>query len=460
MSSTFAFCGVTLIDGLGGEPVAGATVLVKDGLFAEVLPFAMALPEGVEVIDAEGKYLLPGYMNGNVHLLDGIMMMGVGGVEYLARYEGSFVEVIEEGAQLTLRNGVTTVFDTWDALVPILAARDRINAGTSTGSRIFAAGNIVGMGGPFSPDFNFRARQSITATFANRLDALFEAGVGASLTLLQEAEVRAIFRDYIASGVDMVKVAISDHLAPTIGPGRTYLTFPESWVRWMAEETHAAGLPFLSHTISIPALEIAVAVDTDVLIHPTWTMNQIIADDLVGRIADRRIGVGVQPMTDEYGERLLAHGNLFGLLHCPGHVVNEEKFIRAGANLIVATDAGCTTHDVLDDLGTALQEDRPWTLGEDHFTWIKAQRRRGLSPMAAIQALTRNVAEAYDKLDHYGTVEQGKVADVVLLNSNPLQDSENLRDIAAVYKGGMKVDGETLPRRAIVTAPAGTPIPN
>ncbi|MDT2006472.1 hypothetical protein FXW78_20550 [Rhodococcus opacus] len=69
------------------------------------------------------QMVAPGYINGNIHLLDGIMMMGIGGVEYLSRYEGSFVKVIEEGAQLTLRNGVTTVFDTWDARNPVLEAR-------------------------------------------------------------------------------------------------------------------------------------------------------------------------------------------------------------------------------------------------------------------------------------------------------------------------------------------------
>ncbi|QSE88138.1 amidohydrolase family protein [Rhodococcus pseudokoreensis] len=460
--STFALSGATLIDGRGGSPLTERTVVVENGVITRIVPTSQYdASSGPEVLDVSGKWLLPGYINGNIHLLDGVMMMGVGGVEYLARYEGSFVKVIEEGAQLSLRNGVTTVFDTWDARDPVLEARDRINSGASQGSRIFAAGNIVGMGGPFSPDFNFNARQSISPTFANRIDALFSAGVGAELTLFQEKEVRARFRDYVQSGVDMVKVAISDHLTAHLDPVsmRTYHTFPEKWVRWMAEDTHAEGLPFLSHTLAVPALEIATDVEVDVMIHPTWTFNQVIPDELVRRIADRRIGVGIQPMTDDYSVKLLAHGNFWGALNSPEHQKNERNFIDAGANVMVATDAGCTSHDVLQDLGHDLWEDRPTTLGEDHFTWVKALQGRGLNAMGAIQALTHNVAEAYGKLDRIGTVEVGKVADLVLLNSDPLADTENLRDIAAIYKEGVAVDRSALPTQQIVTAPTGTPIP-
>ena len=463
MHDSFALVGVTLIDGRGGPAAENMTVVVESGRISRIVPAAQFDAEaGLRTIDAAGKWLLPGYINGNIHLLDGIMMMGVGGVEYLARYEGSYVKVIEEGAQLTLRNGVTTVFDTWDARDPVLEARNRINSGASVGSRIFAAGNIVGMGGPFSPDFNYNARQSISPTFANRIDDLFAAGVGADLTLLQEKEFRARFRDYIQSGVDMVKIAISDHLTAHLNPValRTYHTFPEKWVRMMEEDVHAAGLPLLSHTLAVPALELAAEIDVDVMIHPTWTFNQVIPEELVQMIATKRIGVGIQPITDDYSGRLLAHGNFFGAMNSAEHQKNERNFIESGANVMVATDAGCTSHDILADLGEDLHEDRPWTLGADHFTWVKALRTRGLSTMGAIQAMTHNVAEAYGKLDVIGTVEEGKLADLVLLNSDPLVDSENLSDIAAIFKEGVAVDRESLPSPEVVTAPTGTPIPS
>ena len=145
-----AVVGGTLIDGNGGAPLRDAVILMEGGRFRAVGRRAdMPVPAGASVIDVTGQYVLPGIMNGNVHLLDAIMMMGKGGAEYLARVEGRLHEVIEEAAQISLRGGCTTVFDTWNALAPVLKARDRINEGKAAGARIFAAGNIVGMGGPF-----------------------------------------------------------------------------------------------------------------------------------------------------------------------------------------------------------------------------------------------------------------------------------------------------------------------
>jgi len=155
--------GGTLIDGNGGPPRADSMIHVAQGRIRAVGRRGDGTPPGARVIEADGQYVLPGFMNGNVHLLDGIMMMGKGGVEYLARFEGRLHEVIEEAAQIALKGGCTTVFDTWNATVPVLKARDRINEGRAAGARIFAAGNIIGMGGPFSADFMMQARASTSA---------------------------------------------------------------------------------------------------------------------------------------------------------------------------------------------------------------------------------------------------------------------------------------------------------
>lgn len=180
-----AIVGGTLIDGNGGLPRAESVVVMENGRFTAVgRRGEVDIPPAAAIIDAGGQFVLPGLMNGNVHLLDAIMMMGKGGAEYLARFEGRLHEVIEEASQISLRGGCTTVFDTWNALVPVLKARDRINAGAAAGARIFAAGNIVGMGGPFSADYSMQSRQVISKTFADRMDTLFDAGVGRILSTL------------------------------------------------------------------------------------------------------------------------------------------------------------------------------------------------------------------------------------------------------------------------------------
>jgi imidazolonepropionase-like amidohydrolase len=174
-----AIVGGTLINGKGGAPLRDSVVTIDKGRFVAVgARKGSAAPEARKVIDASGKFVIPDYLNANVHLVDGVMLMGKGGVEYLARFEGRLHEVIEEAAQVALAGGITTVFGTWNPLEPVLYARDRIANGEVPGPRLFAAGNIVGMGGPFSADFMKQAREVTSKTFADRMDDLFAAGVG------------------------------------------------------------------------------------------------------------------------------------------------------------------------------------------------------------------------------------------------------------------------------------------
>ncbi len=78
---------------------------------------------------------------------------------------------------------------------------------------------------------------------------------------------------------------------------------------------------------------------------------------------------------------------------------------------------------------------------------------KGMKPMDALMAATRNVAAAYHKLDQLGTLEKGKIADLVILDADPLADLENVRKISMVMKEGRLVDREKLPLRNFLTGP-------
>lgn len=450
---TTAFTNVTLIDGRGGAPVCPATVVMEGDRFVAAGAAAqIQVPEGAQVVDGTGQWLLPGFVNGNVHLLDAWMfMVGPGTIEYLARWEGRYVEVIEEAAQLVLRNGVTTVFDTYNAIEPVLCARDRINAGTSQGARIFAAGTIVGMGGPFSADFHFAGRKTATQSFVNRIDAMFEAGVGHQLSLLPRNDVRAIVREYLSRGVDILKVAVSDHIFMTVGLDRSYQTFTRPVLDVIVDEGRAAGVPILTHSLSLEALDTSVDLGADVLIHANYTMGMPYPHELVDKIVASDSWAELQTVHDQHHRALEAAGSWASVLGSGAFSDNERMLIKADAKIIMGTDAGCPSVDHLNDLTPAEREDRPWTIGGDHFHWTQSMVEKGMSPLQAISAATLNVARSYCKDDRLGSVEPGRLADIVLLDADPLVDIRNLRSIKAVYKDGALVDREALPTVPLVT---------
>ncbi|WP_033291679.1 amidohydrolase family protein [Amycolatopsis jejuensis] len=450
MPATTAFVHATVIDGLGGTPLRDGTILVEDGRFTAVGD--VPVPPGAEVVDLRGRWVVPGFVNGNVHLLDGIMMMGIGGIEYLARHEGRLAEVIEESAQVALRSGVTTVFDTWNATAPVLAARDRIAAGTVPGARIFAAGNILGFGGPFGADFNLAASQVISPTFAARISALFEAGVGPHLSLLPAREVRPIVRDYLARGVDLVKVGITDHLTGIWGFERSYLMFSERVLRVIAEEAHEAGLPLLSHTMSVEGLESAIDLKTDVLIHASITSQRPIPHELVDAMAQSGSAAGLQTVTSAYQHRLESAGTIWAGYGGGVHTTNEKLILAAGVPVILGTDAGCTSHDVLADNGEVGDPERPWTLGTDHLAWGRGIVEKGMTPMQALVAATSAVARAYGKDADLGSITPGRRADLVVLREDPLVNVTAWGAVTDVYQDGTRVDRDRLPLEPLVTA--------
>src|SRR5437762_1061013 len=151
--SSLAIVGATVIDGNGGPPVADAVVVVDRGRIAAVGPRgSMPVPAGAQTIDGTGQFVVPGFIDTNVHLsLYGGMNDRY---ETLVRYQDRQQEIVLEAAQTDLSYGITTVRDSYGMLRPLAAVRDRIAAGGAIGPRILAAGNIVGWSGPYSISFS------------------------------------------------------------------------------------------------------------------------------------------------------------------------------------------------------------------------------------------------------------------------------------------------------------------
>ena len=436
--------GATVIDGTGAAPIPDAVIVIEGNRITAVGPrTVVAVPSGARRIDAAGKFVIPGLMDANVHL---ILMMSI---EFHARYEGHYEDLIEEAAQVTLRNGVTTVFDSWGPLQPLMSVRDRIKRGEVVGSRIFVAGNIVGLTGPLDRDMNPQAAAASTAPFRNRVNAIYTENVGADLLWKTPDQVRTEVRKYIARGIDFLKYAAAGH-----GTGNlNFLMFSPEAQRAIVEEAHRAGIIAQTHTESVESLRQAIEAGIDMGQHMEVTGPEPMPESTLKAMLDRKIFAGVQPMTQR---RLKGAIGVMGpewAKTLQAAADNEVRMLKAGVPLLMASDGGLMDPDETASNDPRAAVDLPFELHEGPFLWLRAMGEKGMKPMDALMAATRNVAAAYHKLDQLGTLEKGKIADLVVLDADPLADLENVRKISMVMKEGRLVDRDKLPLRKFLTAP-------
>ena len=444
-----AVVGGTLIDGTGRAAVPDAVIVIRGKKIEHAGPrSAIQVPAGARIVDATGKFIIPGLMDANVHLILDTS------IEFLARYEGRWEELIEEGAQIALKAGLTTVFDSWGPLQPLMKVRDRIARGDVEGARMFVAGNIVGFSGPFGRDFNVDAEPIVTKTFRQRINALWEMGAGEELLYMTPDMVREAMRKYVALGPDFIKYGASGHR------DEDFLMFSPEAQKAIVEEAHRGVIIAQTHTTSVESLRQAIEAGNDMLQHCSVTGSVPIPASTIALLKKKPTYCAVQPRTnhrlgidtanatgpraDQRKARLLVWGQ------------NEIALINAGAPLLLATDGGPIQPDRLASM-TARQLDQYTTLlGEGHFLWFEAMAEKGMKPMDAIVSATRNIAAAYHKLDQFGTLEPGKLADLVILGADPLQNVSNVRKITLVMKEGRVIDRDRLPLRKVLTAPAAT----
>lgn len=454
-----ALVGGTLIDGRGGEPIERGTLLIEGAKIAGIGAQAQVpVPDQTEIIDVSGQYVLPGLMDANVHLIPWPSWTFI---EFLARYEGRFEAIIEEAAQVALRHGFTTVFDSMGPLAPLRTVRDSIDRGEVAGARIRFAGNIVGFRCVFTTP---EAMASATAPFQRRMNDLFEAGGGPDLGWLPPDELYDRMRAYVAQGVDFVKYGATGDGEPVnseVGQAAV-LRFSPDQQRAIVQAVHDCGKTVQTHTTSAESLDIAVQVGNDMGQHASLTGSSRIYESTIALMRERNYSCGTQwdPLTAAE-QQFLRRGDPWhsqsGLARDRAYELeNAVRLIEAGIPQLVSTDAGTIDPDVLEHFGPDAAPGglggMASLLGEAEFLNMTGMRQRGMTPMQIIQAATQNIACAYKCDDEFGSLEVGKAADVVVLDRDPLADPENLRQVCMVLKGGAPVVRENLPERPVLTS--------
>jgi imidazolonepropionase-like amidohydrolase len=443
-AQTVALTGGTVIDGTGRTPIADGVVVLRDGRIAAVGSARdVTVPNGATRIDAKGKYIIPGLMDANLHLYLNADL------ESLIRYESQYADIVLEGAQIALKTGQTTVFDTWGPRAAIAKARDMINSGQAPGSRIYFAGNIIGLTGPLGPDFYGAAGEMVTKAFVKRTNDAWEEGSGRELLWMPPDTLRAAIRKYISLGMDFLKYAGSGHVE------MSFLSFSERQQKVIVEEGHRAGKIVQAHVTSPESIDMAVEAGVDILTHgdisgPVFAIPQ----ETLRKMVERGTYVSSLAITGRSLAALQKYAPK-GVLtpYMKVSSSNVRNMVKAGVKLMVSTDAGVQNPISLAESPTLDADtiDARVKLGEGHFNAMQSFEEAGMAPMEILKSATINIAKAYKMDKDFGTLETGKIADVVVLDANPLESAKNYRRINAVIKDGKVVDLTRLPTAPVIS---------
>ncbi len=475
-AAAVAIVGGTVIDGNGGTPIADAVVLIKGARISAVGPrSAVPIPADASQIDARGKWVIPGLIDTNVHL----SLYGGQNDRYetLAKYQPRQDDIVLEAAQIDLSYGVTTVRDSYGALVPLTKVRDRIARGEQTGARILAAGNILGWSGPYS--FSFSRVMGQLTLFQEQMNDYIAQGGGEELMAMTPQELRQAIGAYLDKGPDFLKFGGTSHFSEP-----TFIGFSADAQRVIVEEAHKRNRAAETHSTSIEGLRVSIAAGIDGIQHPELLDGRAIPDDVVKTIVDRNLNCSMLASTitgpawkrhlktKEEAQKKRAEAEKEARTPAREKTTSERRkeaadlgddleMRRANAQTLIR--GGCRVTPGTDSYWAAAPEftRTPKPAEQDHgigtIMAIEGLVELGMSPSQAIVAGTRNGASAARGLKDFGTIEAGKFADIVLLTADPLADIGNLRKVSAVIKEGRTIDRGRLPASRVLSAAPQVP---
>ena len=280
-----------------------------------------------------------------------------------------------ENARATLAAGFTTVQDLGAVTYANISLRDAINAGRVEGPRVIASGPWLGISGGIC-DFN---------------------GIG-----VKGADAfRKRVRDDVEHGADLIKVCVSGWLAEAVANQAKY-EISDDELRAAIDEAHAHGKRVAVHAISEGGIGVAVRMGADLVVHGGFASPATIATMKEKGVVELPTLFSFSTAPPEQLKALQAH---------------MRQAVAAGLPVAFGTDAGVIPH------GSNAKE-------FDYLTSI------GLDPAAAIRAATISAARAVGRPKDIGVLSAGRLADVIGVNGNPLEDLRTLQQVSFVMKEG------------------------
>lgn len=419
----FALANATIVDGTGAEPVVG-TVVMRDGKIECVGDCDPAAD--VEVVDATGRWVIPGLVDAHVHYSQTGWADGrPDALDLRERFPyDETIATLEANPERFFRShlcsGVTATFDvggypwTW---------------GLREGAERSTSAPHVAAAGPLLSARDHWLNQPATRQFIHMSD--------------EEATVAGA-RMITAWDSDAVKVW---YLVGAASPDTTAM---KASLRAAAREATAAGIPLIVHATNLWAAKDALRAGARLLVHSVE--DQPVDDEFLSLA--RAAGASYNPTLTVYEGYVELSERMFRPDHdmacvdpdtrrkamltdsIPGGSVSDERraWLRrmneithgnvrrvheAGIPVVLGTDAG-----------------NPLTLhGPSVYPEMEAMAAAGLSPMDVLIASTRDAARAMGRTD-FGTIEPGQIADLVVLERDPIADISNVRTVRLVVRAG------------------------
>ena len=389
-----------LIDGTGRSVLRDVTILVENGTIAAVREGASLLPgaERADVLDVGDRTVLPGLIDAHVHLVFNEAKESVPPV--LGASDATLLLWAVRNVRSALCAGITTLRDCGDRGGVTFALRAAIEGGVLPGPRIVACGPPI-------------------TTTAGHLHY-----IGVEADGLKEL-LKGV-RGLVKAGADFVKIcATGGGITP--GSNVRAAQYSAEELGAVVRDAHRLERRVAAHAHGTEGIRNAAIAGIDSLEHCSWLGRKEgyeYEDDVLRMIVDKGLCIcytiaGERHVTEEDAERTRREGP-------QGPWLFQRKAFDAGAKFVIAGDDGVSGTRFL-EFSRSLEV---------------AVKRIGLSPMDAIRSATSVAAEMLGLDREIGTVEVGKRADLLVVDGDPSEDIETLRQVVWVMR-----DGEILASR-------------
>ncbi len=398
----------TIFDATGSPPYAG-DLRIDGNRIAAVTPAGQAQHDADSRIDAAGLFCMPGMTEGHSHL----------SFENVTATENLITPCPEEqvfaaarAARALIDAGFTSSYGASEAKLRLgVAVRNEVNAGRIPGPRIRAGGleiTVTGSIGDESKEHNPRIGPS---TLINGPDAM-----------------REVVRIHCREGVDNIKIDVSgDPFYPSTPSHTTPMTFEE--VKAAADTAHAYGRKINAHTRSVDGSKYCIRAGVDGLFHCEHSDEELL--DMMEEAKDR---IFVAPTIDLFDAMAGGRASAFGITPEVAGYMGIQALIEELVKTHTALRKRGIRHLIGGDYGFAWSPHGTQAADLGHF-----MKYYGYSAADALICATRNGGMAMRSEGDLGTLEAGKLADLILVRGNVLDDVSILTDpdrIAMVMKDG------------------------